>query len=78
MRTYTRYATRLRFEVGQSIPAVGDAWLAETVFGHRRVKVRLLAIKRTFEHPNESGVTLMDARISRSDFGEGGACDDTD
>ena len=66
-RTYRQYKTRLRFEPGQPIPHVGDMWIARTELGRVLVKVRLHEITHTFPHPTEPGVTLMDARISRSE-----------
>ncbi|HLZ22450.1 MAG TPA: hypothetical protein VKQ30_10045 [Ktedonobacterales bacterium] len=68
MRTYKRYTTRLYFEPGQRIPQVGDAWIAETALGGRVRKVKLLKIKKQWEHPQMPGVTLMDAYIGTSAF----------
>ena len=65
--TYRRYNTRLRFEPGQPIPERGASWIAKTELGGVTVKVHLLEVKKVFEHPSQPGVTLMDARISRSD-----------
>lgn len=56
--------TRLRFEPGQRIPSRYERWETKTELGNVPVRVRLLEIKRTFEHPGEPGVMLMDARIS--------------
>lgn len=69
--TYKRYTTRLRFEPGQAIPEAGASWVARTELGGVLVTVRLLEVKKVFEHPNEPGVTLMDARISRSNVFRG-------
>lgn len=66
MRTYKRYSTRLRFEVGEAIPEVGACWEARTSIGGVRKKVHLLKIRDTFPHPDEPGVILMDAYISTS------------
>lgn len=66
-QTYRRYTTRLRFEPGQPIPQAGDSWIARTELGGVRVKVKLLEVKKVFEHSTQPGVMLMDARISRSE-----------
>lgn len=67
-RTYRRFTTRLRFEPGQPIPQRGAAWYGKTLLGQTPVTVHLLEVKRTFEHPDEPGVTLMDAKISTSNL----------
>ena len=68
VRTYQRYNTRLRFEPGQEIPGKGATLEAVREFSGTPVRIRILQVKRVFEHPDEPGVTLMDCYVGRSDL----------